>query len=387
MSGLARGACLAVFFFALAARAGEPTFVSSTAMVRAMVIVDGIDGTRRSQAVVVKAEASSASGIGATTVRFASSQPPALNNALPAVVNLIARDRAGSWVPGQRVTVEIGERLNRLDAESVMLALHLALDGLATGKPTDSSLALAGSVDGSGVVRPVESLGRKIRESAGLVRVLVVPAANREDLSDLLVTDGLTPWLGVQVFTAETLDDVRRLVPAPEQRDAVLNETMRLFDEIRGALGANPRSDSLRQESIHLRLRKILELEPGHVSARMVLAVAEKRIPSRLSMRASLRMLDGAERVLELKDPNELFQAANTLNRQRPILAPEVQVVWDTLAAQLEAKRRLLGGGLSSSDEWKAKAKAAEQAFKTSSEVLALIPEVQEARERLGREP
>ena len=36
------------------------------------------------------------------------------------------------------------------------------------------------------------------------------------------------------------------------------------------------------------------------------------------------------------------------------------------------------------SDEWKAKAKAAAQSFKTTSEVLALIPEVQAARERLA---
>jgi len=310
-----------------------------------------------------------------------------VKSALPAAVNLIARDRAGAWVPGQRVTVEIGDRLNRLDAESVTLALHLALDGLATGKHSDPSLAVVGTLDGAGVLRPVESLGRKIRESPGLVRVLVVPAANREDLSDLLVTDGLTPWLAVQVFTAETLEDVRRLVPIPEERDAVLNETMRLFDEVRGALGANPRADSLRQESVYLRLRKILELEPGHVSARMVLAVAEKRIPARLSLRGSLRMLGGAERLLESADPNEIFQAANTLNRQRPTLAPEVQVVWDALVAQLEAKRRLLSGGLNSSAEWKAKAKAAAQSFKTTSEVIALIPEVQEAMERLAREP
>jgi len=74
MSGLARVARLAVSFVALAARAGEPSFAASTSSVQAMVIVDGADGTQRSRAVAVKAEASPGSGSGATTVRFASTQ-------------------------------------------------------------------------------------------------------------------------------------------------------------------------------------------------------------------------------------------------------------------------------------------------------------------------
>jgi hypothetical protein len=116
------------------------------------------------------------------------------------------------------------------------------------------------------------------------------------------------------------------------------------------------------------------------------LAVAEKRVPARLSLLGSLRLLNRAEQVLTLKDPTSLFQAAAAINRQRPLLAPEVQVVWDALAARLEAKRRLLSGGTVMGDG-QAKAKQAEQSYEIAVQTLNLIPEVQEAREKLAREP
>jgi hypothetical protein len=272
--------------------------------------------------------------------------------------------------------------------ESADLAINLALDALANGVECDPGVAVAGVLpdapDDSRVLA-VNSLARKIRESVGGgASLLVVPDANREDLVDLLVTDGISPWLAQHIFTVSNLEEAKRLVPAPESRDGLLNEALRLFGEVRTALGARPRLDGLRHQSVLLRLHKVLELEPGHASARMLLAIAEKRTPARLSLLGSLRLLDSAQAVMKLTDSNGMFQAASALNRQRAILSPEVHPVWDALEARLDAKRRLLAG---STMELLTKARQADASFTMRKSTLDLMPEVQAARARLDREP
>jgi hypothetical protein len=314
-------------------------------------------------------------------------QPKGATEALAGAVASIAASRGIDWAAGHQISVQISPKLQALDAGGAALGIALALDGLVTGQEADPALAAMGGLAADGAVRPVGSIGRKIREAGGMVQVLIIPEANQSDVIDLLVTDGARPWLAVQVFTAGTLDAARRLVPNPEHRDALLNESMRLFDQVKATLGPRPPTSALFQDSIRLRLMKILELEPGHLSARMLLALAERRVPSRLSLVGSLRLLNEAEQVLKIQDSNALFQAAAELNRWRPILDPEIHVVWDALTLRLEAKRRTLAGSASVGGDWKAKAQQAETSYRISLDALRLIPEVQEAQERLAQEP
>jgi hypothetical protein len=357
---------------------------AEAATVRALSIVDLGEGAHQFR--IVSVDATAAPG-GNGRVRLTGPNTILLPERVKTAAARMARNWPASSVPSQGATVHLGERWHRLDMESADLAINLSLDALAAGVACDPDVAVTGVMPEApedSRVLAVNSLARKIRESAGGASILVVPDANREDLVDLLVMDGISPWLARQIFTVGSLEEARRLVPAPESRDALLNEAMRLFGEIRTALGARPRLEDLRQQAVQLRLRKVLELEPGHASARMLLAIAEKRTPARLSLLGSLRLLDSAQSVMKLKDPNALFQAASTLNRQRPILAPEVQVVWDVLEARLDAKRRLLTGG---NTEWVTKARQAEASFTMRRSALDLMPEVPAARARLDREP
>jgi len=352
------------------------------------------DGISRVGGVTVSATA--LPGVEGAPTKVEPGEGTTWREAVAAAAGWVQRFHPEEWGTGRRIRIDVGSPVQALDAPQAALAMVMALQGLVTGEDRDAAVGLTGGLappDGDGVTRlaPAPGIGTKIREARGSLRVLVIPAANREDLADLLVSDGTRPWLGVQVFVAEDVAAARRIAQAPDIRDGFLAEAMRLFDEVRSLAGPDPVDDRFRQREIYDRLRRIVEMEPGHASARMLLAVADGRVPARLSLAASLRVLASASRALDLEDRDALTKAEFAIRRQRPKLAEEVLPVWDAMHARVELLKRLAdaraSGNAAALADLRARMREAEDRHRRNQAFLDVLPEVQAARDLLAREP
>jgi hypothetical protein len=348
------------------------------------------------------AEEASAVEAGNPGTRIPAEAVPEWRRAVRSAASWLEAAHPGTLGKGRRVDVGLdvagsGDAAVHLrDVPQAALALALALDALAGGRARDPGVAVTGGLEvpaGEPGFRlaPAPGIGRKVREARGQLRALVVPAGNREDLADVLVGEGTRPWLGVQVFVAEDVEGAERITRAPDEREGFLNEAMRLFDEVRTLAGGDPVDERFRQRELYERLRRIVEMEPGHVSARMLLAVADGRVPARFSLGGSLRVLEAGGRALELEDRDALTAAEFALRKERPRLAEEVQPTWDALHARVEIRKRMADararGNPSALADLRSRLREAEQRHARNAAFLDALPEVREARARLALEP
>ncbi|MEM0968230.1 MAG: hypothetical protein AAGJ31_02670, partial [Verrucomicrobiota bacterium] len=155
--------------------------------------------------------------------------------------------------------------------------------------------------------------------------LMAIPKGNLARLGDVLLVDGVMPLLDTQVFTVETFDDAKALAIAPNLREKDLAESLRIFGEVEAAARTAP-GNWLLQAEVQSRLRKVLELTPGHASARMLLLKAVNRAPKQLTLSGSLEMIQhGAVFLNGHQSPKfDDFRAASRyLSRNQEMFHPE----------------------------------------------------------------
>ncbi|MEO0447155.1 MAG: hypothetical protein AAF191_13865, partial [Verrucomicrobiota bacterium] len=271
----------------------------------------------------------SPSGMGPSTINILGEFPPQLHSALGEVVKMFSL-RNVTIPPGNQVNVQFEGGYSGADGPSAALACALLVDALVQGTPLDPAVAPIGDLNADGSVQPVYNvrgrlLANRKSRGGGSVKLMAIPKGNLARLGDVLLVDGVMPLLDTQVFTVETFDDAKALAIAPNLREKDLAESLRIFGEVEAAARTAP-GNWLLQAEVQSRLRKVLELTPGHASARMLLLKAVNRAPKQLTLSGSLEMIQhGAVFLNGHQSPKfDDFRAASRyLSRNQEMFHPE----------------------------------------------------------------
>lgn len=179
------------------------------------------------------------------------------------------------------------------DGPSASVACGLLLESLVNGFKIPAYLAVTGDMNADLTVQPVGGVPDKLRGAmAAGCTVIGIPAANEEDLSDLVVEEGIGRFLRAQVLTLKTLDDALVLANEEsrgEEVRAAMADFLQLQKELQSggaALLAKPETQD--------RIVKIGQAMPNHFSAKMLLYAAQRRLPTHYSLVGTLIRMDEA---------------------------------------------------------------------------------------------
>jgi len=197
--------------------------------------------------------------------------------------------RHSGWPRGYRIELAFADKYTSKDGPSAAVACALALESLLGGVELEPAFAVTGDLNADGAVQPIGGVSAKVRGAANSgMRLVAIPEKNRGSTVDLAITEGITPFLSAQVFSIATFDDALALArtdkaPALEQS---LAQYALLCDQLRN----NPAA--LRSPAVVDTLTAIAARTPNHVAARLLLAIAQNKLPGRLSAAGSLEAID-----------------------------------------------------------------------------------------------
>jgi hypothetical protein len=134
-------------------------------------------------------------------------------------------------------------------------------------------------------IRHIGGVAAKLRgATAAGCTIVIVPASNYDQVADAMVYEGRSLITNIQVVGAGSLEEASAV--ARTDRASKLKEALEAFDSIAADLKTSP-------EKVHLpeyqtRLKRIVELAPNHISARLLLLISQNKQPRKLSAAASI---------------------------------------------------------------------------------------------------
>lgn len=260
------------------------------------------------------------------------------------------------WIGGD-ITFSFGEKYSEHDGGSAGTAFAVICLSALEGIELDPKCAITGDITVDWKVRKVGAVAAKLRGATvdGCLYA-AIPQENATALADMYLLSGDSSLWDIQTLTISTLQDAVAIVR--KDRAPALAEALRLFDQLRPALDKSGRA-ALRNPATASTLRHILELAPNHLSARLLLEIAENRAPTTLSAGASLyeislicypirNILFGKERVNALTLPSSITTSLRRrIQKLRPVIQKDFLPALTDLAGfveRAEAVANRLGG-------------------------------------------
>jgi hypothetical protein len=155
---------------------------------------------------------------------------------------------------------------------------------LLRGFDIDPKVAMTGDISADGKIRAIGGIAAKLRGAIDAeCTVAAVPVENQDQLIDALIYRGVSLFTEIQVIGMSSLDDGAAV--ARMDRDAKLTQAIALFAEIQQSLKDSP--GYLAKPHALQKLKKVLELAPNHLSAKLLLLRADNKLRGRLSAWAS----------------------------------------------------------------------------------------------------
>jgi hypothetical protein len=234
------------------------------------------------------------------------------------------------------------------DGPSVGAALGTLMLSVIQGFDIDPQFAITGDVSAEGKIRVIGGVGAKLRgaKDAGCTLV-AVPNEDFEELVDAVIFNGVSEITNIQVIGISTLDDAAGI--ARSDRDPNEAEAIKLFGEIRQSMQASRKY--LRSDEAQAKLKHVTELAPNHLSARLLLLIAQHKLRQRLTPWASEYYaemeLSSVIPVLTDKDvatgtqhlmPAAVDKAISALRRLRPISDVRIQPFVDSCIELIQAR-------------------------------------------------
>jgi hypothetical protein len=234
------------------------------------------------------------------------------------------------------------------DGPSVGAALGTLMLSVIQGFDIDPQFAITGDVSAEGKIRVIGGVGAKLRgaKDAGCTLV-AVPNEDLEELVDAVIFNGVSEITNIQVIGISTLDDAAAIARA--DRDPKENEAINLFSEIQQSMQASPKY--LRSDEAQTKLKHVTELAPNHLSAKLLLQMAQHKLRQRLTPWASEYYaemeLNSVIPVLTDKDvatgtqhlmPAAVDKAISALRRLRPISDVRIQPFVDSCIELIQAR-------------------------------------------------
>lgn len=266
--------------------------------VKGLLVVQLPDGSHAGTATQMNATAVRLSRVDGFELRFNQSVGPMMTGATREVSKLMQVRNAGSLPRGYAIEFGFADKYTMKDGPSAAVACGLMANAIITGKPLDQGFAATGDMTATGEVRPVGGVGAKIKgASRKNCTIFSVPAANAEAVSDLYITDGLESVTGIQIIAVSNFDEALA-IGAAEKSDAI-KSAMADFELVQKAVLKN--QSNAGHPKVQEKLRGVLEVIPGHQSARLIALHGQGRGPSTLSLLGSLIAIEnGAQEFSKL---------------------------------------------------------------------------------------
>lgn len=170
------------------------------------------------------------------------------------------------------------------DGGSIGAAVGTVILSTIEGFAIDPSAAMTGDISANGKVRAIGGVSAKLKGAiADKCTLVAMPMDNYDQLVDAVVYNGPGIVENVQVIGISDLADAVATVRT--DRDAKLREAIDLFTSLQHDARDNP--DYFRNKSAQVTLARILELAPNHLSAKILLTLAQDHLPATLSVAAS----------------------------------------------------------------------------------------------------
>ena len=179
----------------------------------------------------------------------------------------------------RRLEFSFEDRSN-YDGPSVGAALGTLILSVIQGFDIDPQFAITGDVSAEGKIRVIGGVGAKLRgaKDAGCTLV-AVPNEDLEELVDAVIFNGVSEITSIQVIGISTLDDAAAI--ARIDRDPKEDEAIKLFSEIQPSMQASGKY--LRSDDAQNKLKHVTELAPNHLSAKLLLQMAQHKLRQRLT--------------------------------------------------------------------------------------------------------
>ncbi|MEZ0390143.1 MAG: S16 family serine protease, partial [Verrucomicrobium sp.] len=275
-----------------------------------------------------------------------------MNKALQEVSKYLTIRHEG-WPRGVKMEVFFEDKYSPKDGPSAAVACALLLESLITGTELDPALSVTGDLNADGSVQPIGGVIAKLRgASKAGQKLAAIPQKNRTSALDLAVGEGAAPFIGVQWFSIDTFDEALNL--ARSDREPSLVAAIQSFDVLGATLKSNPAV--LSSPAVRKTLEEILQAVPNHLSARLLLTMAEGRLPTQFSAPGSLEAVDQAVATVaeaagadlaatSALDSGKIGAARNRLLRLRSMVDARVQpyvdswIAWAAIAEQIISRR------------------------------------------------
>ena len=169
------------------------------------------------------------------------------------------------------------------DGGSIGAAIGTMILSTIQGFLIDPDLAITGDISANGKVRAIGGVSAKIRGAiASKCAIVAIPAENEGQLVDAVTYFGPGMMSQVQIIGISTLDDA--VATARVDRDMKLKQAIAIFASLQPAM---QQKDYLKSKKAQDDLQAVLAFAPQHLSAKILLAVAQGKQPKTLSATAS----------------------------------------------------------------------------------------------------
>ncbi|HEX2746957.1 MAG TPA: S16 family serine protease, partial [Verrucomicrobiales bacterium] len=268
------------------AAAKGPEIKSRQSMVFGLLVMELGEGKLAGQASQMNCTAVQ-KGTGPATLKFNQTVGKDMEGALNEVQKFLSV-RHNGWPEGWTIELSFEDHYNPKDGPSAAVACALMVDSLLTGAPLQDKTAVTGDLNANGTVQPVGGVPDKLRGAAKRqCTVACIPIKNARSMADHALLQGPRPLLAIQVFTAEKFEDAKKVAISP--RDPAVEKAVTEFAEIAKALNAQrDPSISLRHPKVVEKLKSVLKNAPNHLSAKLLLEMAEGTYSKVLSASGSL---------------------------------------------------------------------------------------------------
>ena len=194
------------------------------------------------------------------------------------------------WQAGYKIRFSYGNKYAKQSGGSAGGAFAVLLQSLLDGFQIDPAYAMTGDVTVDGKIREIGAAAEKIRGAVlEKCRVIAIPEANKENLSDMVLLYSPAMLWSAQLFSIATLDDAAAV--ARKDRSENLTKALALFAEVQARLSPNAGAAALRASWVYQSLREVQRLAPNHLSAEFMLRAANNQLPSTLSLGESLEQV------------------------------------------------------------------------------------------------
>ncbi|MFA6563613.1 MAG: S16 family serine protease [Verrucomicrobiia bacterium] len=191
------------------------------------------------------------------------------------------------WQAGYKIRFSYSNKYTKQAGGSAGGAFSVLLLSLLDGMQIDPGFGMTGDVTVDGKIREVGAVAEKLRGALlDKCRIIAIPEANKENLSDLAVLYSPAMLWSMQILSIATLDDaaaVARVDRAPN-----LAKAMELFGQVQRSLSTSATAYALRNAGILQTLQQVLQLAPNHSSAEFMIRAANNQLPATLSLGGSL---------------------------------------------------------------------------------------------------